>query len=129
MYITDMIVGLAGGLFMLTAFIYFLRLVQTWLLHRTLRDAIQRDSAVAATLIERIDHSDRGQELGGDDRSGMVLIAIGVALIGCALIVDDPSWERYGIGGALFPILVGLALLVRHLWLRHILERGIAAGS
>jgi hypothetical protein len=129
MPVTEMIIGISAGLFMLTGFIYFLRLVQAWLLHRTLRDAIQRDSALAGGLIERLDGSSRGQALGGDDRNGLVLIAIGVAIAGFAMIVNEPEWLRYGIGASLFPILVGGALLARHIWLRRVLERGIAAGS
>ena len=52
-----------------------------------------------------------------------------LALLGLALVVDDPEWVRYGIGGSLFPLLVGLALLARHFWLSRVLEREIAAGA
>jgi hypothetical protein len=118
---------------MLTGFIYFLKLIQAWMLHRTLRDAIKRDSAIAADLVERIDRSDwpdgGRQRLGSDDRNGLVLIAIGFAVLGYALVVDDPGWVRHAIGGSLFPVLVGLALLARHFWLSRVLEREIAAGA
>jgi hypothetical protein len=130
MPVTEMIVGISGGLFLLVAFVYLLRLVQAWLLHRTLRDAIARDSALAEGLVERIDGRDRSnQQMQGDDRNGLVLIAIGLALAGFALIVNEPEWQRYGLGGALFPGLVGLALLARHVWLRRTLERDLAAGA
>lgn len=130
MPVTEMIVGLSAGLFMLTGFVYFLRLIQAWMLHRSLRDAIAKDSALAGGLVERIDGRERGgQELRGDDRNGLVLIAIGVALAGFALIVNDHEWLRYGLGGALFPTLVGAALVGRHVWLARALERDIAAGS
>src|SRR5687768_18052088 len=70
---------------MLTGFIYFLKLIQAWMLHRTLRDAIKRDSAIAGDLVERIDRSDwpdgGRQRLGSDDRNGLVLIAIGFAIL------------------------------------------------
>jgi hypothetical protein len=127
MPVTEMIVGIAGGLFLLTAFLYFLRLVQAWLLHRTLRDAISRDSALAEGLLDRIAHSNSSEEqLSGDDRNGLVLIALGLAIAGFALIVNDPEWQRHGLGAALFPLLVGTALLGRHLWLRRIRGRDVA---
>jgi hypothetical protein len=122
-----MITGMSAGLFLLTGFIYFLRLIQAWLLHRTLRESIKSGSATAESLVERIDGRERGgQELRGDDRNGLVLIAVGVALVGFALVVNDPEWVRYGIGAALFPLLVGIALVVRHVWLRRSLERKLA---
>ena len=58
-----------------------------------------------------------------------MLIAIGVAIAGFALIVNEPEWLRYGIGASLFPALVGGALLARHIWLRRTLERDVAAAS
>ena len=130
MPVTEMITGISAGLIMLTAFVFFLRLIQAWMLHRTLNKAIQSGSSLAPALVERLDGRNPGsEELRGDDRNGLVLIAIGVALAGCALIVNDPQWLRYGIGGALFPTLVGIALVARHVWLRRTLERDVAAGS
>jgi hypothetical protein len=131
MAVTEMISMVAVALFMLTAFVFFLKMIQAWMLHRTLRDAIKRDSATAAGLVDKIDRSggDDVQRLGGDDRNGLVLIAIGLALLGFALVVDDPEWLRYGLGASLFPMLVGFALVGRHLWLRKVLERDLAAGS
>ena len=120
-------IGIIGvALCMLTGFIYFLKLIQAWLLHRTLRNAIERDSALAPSLVELVDGSD-GQRLGGDDRNGLVLLAMGLALFGFSLVVNDGEWLRYGIGASLFPLLVGLALLGRHFWLRKVLERDLAA--
>ena len=58
MYITDMITGISAGLLMLTGFVYFLRLIQAWMMHRTLRDAINRDSPMAGTLVDRIGSGD-----------------------------------------------------------------------
>jgi hypothetical protein len=117
--------------FFLTGFIFFLKLIQAWMLHRTLRDAIKRDSPLASGLIDKIDNTDSrdGQRLGGDDRNGLVLIAIGLALLGFSLVVNEVEWLRYGIGASLFPLLVGFALLGRHFWLRKLLERDLAVGS
>jgi hypothetical protein len=130
MPITEMISGLTGGFLMLVAFVYFLRLVQTWFLHLTLRRAIDRDSALAPTLIERIGGGDIGGPpvvSGNDDRTGLILVAAGLALAGFSLVAGDPEWFRYGLGGALFPLLIGGALLVRHYVLRRTAD--LAAGA
>jgi hypothetical protein len=132
MPITEMISGLTGGFMMLVAFVYFLRLVQAWLLHLTLRRAIDRDSKLAPTLVERIGGGDIGAPpvgSGTDDRTGLILVAAGLALGGFSLVVGDPEWVRYGLGGALFPLLVGAALLVRHYVLRRTSGPDLAAGA
>jgi hypothetical protein len=130
MFVTDMIVGISGGLLLLIGFIFFLRLLQAWMLHRTLRDAIQRDSSIAPTLVDRIGRDLSGPRVtrGSDDRTGLVLVALGIALAGFSLIVGDPEGLRYGLGAALFPALVGAALLVRHYLLRRRDEADIAGG-
>ena len=128
--LAEMIAIIGVSLCMLTAFIYFLKLIQAWMLHRTLRDAIKRDSPLAAGLVDKIDSKEEVvQRLGGDDRNGLVLIAIGLALMGFSLVVNELEWLRYGIGASLFPLLVGFALLGRHFWLRKVLERDLAVGS
>lgn len=122
MPVTEMIVGLSAGLFMLTGFIYLLRLLQAWMLHRALRDAIKRDSPMAAHLVDRVGGGDLAGPSPGaanDDRTGLVLIAFGIALAGFALVVGEREWLRYGLGAALFPVLIGAALLARHMVLRR----------
>jgi hypothetical protein len=132
MPMTEMISGITGGFLMLVAFVYFLRLVQAWFLHLTLRRAIDRDSALAPTLIERIGGGDIGAPpvvSGNDDRTGLILVAAGLALAGFSLIVGDRVWVHYGLGGALFPLLIGGALLVRHYVLRRTSGPDLAAGA
>jgi hypothetical protein len=130
MPVTEMLVIIGVTGFILSGFFFFLRLIQAWMLHRTLRDAITRDSAVAESLIDRLERGDQRRfELAGDDRNGLVLLAIGVAIAGFALIVNEPEWLRYQLGAALFPTLVGGALLARHFWLRRHSDRhDVAAG-
>ena len=114
---TEMIVAISVGLFFLVGFVFFLRLIQAWLLHRTLREAISRDSAHAGMIVDRIGRSDLGGprvDPGTDDRTGLILLALGAALAGFSLIAGEIEWLRYGLGAALFPALVGAALLVRH---------------
>lgn len=130
MPVTEMIVGISAGLFMLAAFIFFLRLIQAWLLHRTLREAIGRDSPLAGGLIDRIGQGEwTAPQQSTDDRTGLVLVALGIAIAGFAFIAGEPEWARYVTGAALFPTLVGLALLARHVWLRRAAERDLAAGE
>ena len=98
----------------------------------TLRRAIDRDSALAPILVERIGGGDIGAPpatSGTDDRTGLILVAAGLALGGFSLIVGDSIWVRYGLGGALFPLLICAALLVRHHVLRRASGPDLAAGA
>ena len=132
MPVTEMITMSALGLFMLLAFIYFLRLIQAWLLHRSLREAIRKDSAHAGMLVDRIGRNDLSGPRAGDgsdDRTGLVLIAIALAIAGFSLIANQQDWLRLGLGAALFPTLVGAALLLRHYLLRRAAGPDVAAGA
>lgn len=130
MPVTEMITISSIGLFFLLAFIYFLRLLQAWMLHRSLREAIKKDSAHAGMLVDRIGRGDLSRiEAGTDDRTGMVLVAIGIAIAGFSLIANQQDWLRLGLGAALFPTLVGAALLLRHYLLRRAAEPDVAAGA
>ena len=130
MPVTEMITISAIGLFFLLGFIYFLRLIQAWMLHRSLREAIKKDSAHAGMLVDRIGRGDLNRiEAGTDDRTGLVLVAIGIAVAGFSLIANQQDWLRLGLGAALFPTLVGAALLLRHYLVRRAAEPDVAAGA
>lgn len=130
MPVTETLTIASLGLFMLLAFIYFLRLIQAWMLHRTLRDAIKQDSTHAGMLVDRIGQGDlSGPKAGTDDRTGMILIAVALAIAGFSLIANQQDWLRLGLGAALFPGLVGAALLIRHYLLRRTAEPDVAAGA
>lgn len=60
MPVTEMIVALSVGIFFFLGFVFLMRLLQAWMLHRTLREAISRDSAQAARLAERPSYCARG---------------------------------------------------------------------
>lgn len=125
---TELAAVITAFLCLLAGFIMLVRFFRAWLLHRTLRSAIDRDSAAAPALIERIGALEEGRNpLGNDDRNGMVLIAFGLALVGFGMIGlgNQPDAMRLVASSALFPLLVGAALLVR----RKLLKRELAAAE
>jgi hypothetical protein len=128
MGVMEMLTGVSAGLFLLLGFIYALRLIQAWIMHRTLRDAMSRDSALAETMIARIAER-QGTGAGNDDRTGLVLLALGIAIAAFALLLRDESWSTYCLGGAFFPGFVGAALVLRHHLVRRAAKRDIAGDS
>jgi hypothetical protein len=114
---TEMIVFIAVVTALTLGFIHVVRLAGTAMLHKTVRRVVDRDPARADELIARLGQP---QEAAGDDRLAVILIAVGLAMVGASVIGDDTgTWMRYGIAGALFPLIVGSAL-----WLRlHFIER------
>jgi Na+/proline symporter len=110
---TEMIVMIALFAAVALGVIQLLRLVATAITHRTIRRAIDREPSTAEPLLERLTAPQKAPA--DDDRLAIILIALGLAMIGGSLIADDTgAWMRYAIGGALFPLLIGAAL-----WLRH----------
>lgn len=91
--------------------IHLMRLVSTGILHRTIRKAIDKDAQAAEPLLAQLSAPESGTD---DNRTATLLIAFGVAMVAASLIVGDPNWVHYGIAGAIFPLVIGTAL-----WLRH----------
>jgi hypothetical protein len=89
------------------------RIIQAWMIHRSLRAAMVTDRKLAEDLAGKLDIVGQRAEPRGDDRAGLVLIAIGLATAGYGLILNDAS-IRAMLGAALFPLFVGVALLLRH---------------
>jgi hypothetical protein len=119
---TEMIVMIAAFSAMILALIHVLRLVGTFIVHRTLRKAIEVDPASAGPLLETLE-SPREQR--GDDRLSVLLIAFGIAMVAASLVVGDPTWMHYGVAAALFPLIVGSALALRF----YIINRNRAGVS
>ena len=120
---TEMIVMVA----VITAFtmgaIHLFRLVQAGIAHRTIRRVIDKDPQTAEALILRV--TEPPSSGAGDDRTAVVLIAIGLAMIGASLIAGERGdWTAYGVGGALFPLLIGIALWLRHSAIERARRRG-----
>jgi hypothetical protein len=93
------------------------RLLRTMVLHRTIREAIMRDSAAVPELLKGVEEP--GSGTANDDRAGLVLIALAAALFLFGLIQGDPDDIRNLGGASLFPLFVGIALLIRYRWARQ----------
>jgi hypothetical protein len=117
-----MIVMIAVVSALALSFIHLVRLIGTAILHRTIRQAVDRDPANAETLITRLSAP---PEARGDDRLPTILIALGIALIAASTVINDPGWIHYGIAGALFPLIIGTALWLRLFVLERARRRGI----
>jgi|GEM_PF-1885444 len=90
------------------------RLVRASMQHRTIREAISRDSASVPALLGGLDQDQQQQPSGtNDERSGFVLVALGVAIFLYSAVQGDNELIRTVGGAAAFPILVGAALLLR----------------
>ena len=109
---TEMVVTIAIAAAFALTFIHLLRLLAAMVMHRTIRRAIDRDPVAAEPLLSRL--STVEPEKSSDDRTGILLIAFGVALASASLVIGETSWMRYGVAGALFPLIIGAAM-----WLRH----------
>ncbi len=102
-------------------FFLLARLLHAWMLHRSIRRALEAKSDAVGPLIEKLNkpyehlswQSGKETVSGGDDRNALVLLAIGLAMAGFGLIQGQEQLIRISVGAALFPIFVGIALLVR----------------
>ena len=89
------------------------RLIRAGMQHKTIREAISRDNQSVPDLLASIDRDEVQTTGTNDDRTAFVLIAIGIAVFLFGLIQGDPEDLRNMGGAALFPTLVGAALLIR----------------
>jgi len=88
------------------------RLWRTAMLHKTIREAIIRDNPAAAELVAGIGDEQTPAST-NDDRTGLVLIAIGLALLLFSALQNSQDALRQMGGASVFPIFVGIALLIR----------------
>lgn len=94
------------------------RLIRNFSLQRTVRDAIIKDSPGLSELIERMDEG-RGRTTLGDERAGLVLIALAAALAIYGAIAAPADDVTNVVGLAMFPGFVGIALFGWALWVRR----------
>jgi hypothetical protein len=113
-------VDLAITFALVTGFAIFIiqvgRILRSYAMHRTIREALSRDSALTPDLLDRIEQDRRISF--GDGRIGIVLVAIAAAIIVFGLIEGDSSGIRETFEIAIFPLFVGAALLGRLWYLR-----------
>jgi hypothetical protein len=106
---------------LIVGFFLLARLLHAWMLHRSIRRALEAKSDAVSPLIDKLNKpyehigSQGGKETvsAGDDRNALVLLAIGLAMAGFGLIQGHEQLIRVSAGAALFPAFVGIALLVR----------------
>ena len=88
------------------------RMIRAFALHRTVRQAIDKNSDLPPDLLARIEEQ---QPAGAtDDRTGLVLIALALAIFGFGLIQGDHDDIQRMASIALFPLFVGAVLFGRH---------------
>jgi hypothetical protein len=92
------------------------RLIQSMMLHRTVRDALSRDGSLSTELLERI--GEPKPMSGGDDRIGLILIALGAAMIAFGLLQGDAEVRQNVASASVFPLFVGAVLFGRHMLVR-----------
>ncbi|HMG46057.1 MAG TPA: hypothetical protein VK614_01165 [Allosphingosinicella sp.] len=93
------------------------RLWRASMLHKTIREAISRDNPAVTELVAGVEEEQKPAGA-NDDRTALVLIALGLALLlFSALQNSDDALRQMG-GASAFPIFVGLALLVRQYLVR-----------
>jgi hypothetical protein len=120
--VSDQFFSLLENITMVALFVvgFFLlaRLLHAWMLHRSIRRALEAKSDAVSPLIDKLNKpyehlSGQSTDAPGDDRNALVLIAIGLAMAGFGVIQGHEDLIRVAVGAALFPTFVGIALLVR----------------
>jgi len=120
----DIIISIAIAVAVVLIFNQLGRVIRTMILHRTIRKGMIHNSTLTPELLDRIETTK--PETGfGDDRIGLVLLAIGLAILGFGVIQGDAEDIRNTAGVALFPLFVGAVLLGRHIFL----ARRAASGA
>lgn len=107
---------------LVTAFVagQIFRTLRTYSVQKTLREAITRGIPITP---EMLIEAEKPAEPGANDlRNGMVLIALALA-IACFSLIEGGNSIKETMGIALFPLFVGIALLLR---LRLLRRRGDA---
>lgn len=88
-----------------------LRTIRTFAVQKTIREAVSRGTPVSPDLFA---DAERSTPPGANDlRIGMVLIAIALAIAGFGMLQGTTEAVRGTAGIALFPLFVGIALLLR----------------
>lgn len=88
-----------------------LKTLRTYMTQKTLREVVKSGTPVPPEMLLE---PERSSEAGANDlRNGMVLIALALAIAGFGLLQNSQDAIRGTAGVALFPLFVGIALLLR----------------
>ncbi|MFL6844140.1 MAG: hypothetical protein ACJ8ER_04590 [Allosphingosinicella sp.] len=99
------------------------RVLRAMMLHRTIRKGMIHGSAITPELLAKIEEQKPAGGF-GDDRIGLVLMALAAAIIGFAALSAPADDFKDIIGVSLFPLFVGAVLFGRHWYNRR---RGLDA--
>jgi len=111
----DIIMMIATAIAFVIVFQQLFRLIRALSAQKTIRQALTRGTELTPELLDRIDERTTSSPSGGDDRTGLVLVAIGLAMLVYGAIQGDPDDVRNMAGIAMFPLFVGAVLAGRHL--------------
>jgi hypothetical protein len=92
------------------------RVLRAMMLHRTVREALTRESNLTPELLDKIEEQRPARGI-GDDRIGLVLLALGLATIAFAVIQGSTDTMHNLTAISTFPLFVGAVLLGRHIFL------------
>ncbi len=119
---TEMIAFVAAVAALALGFIALLRLLATIVTHKTIRQVVEADPSHAGTRLAQLTERKEGP---GDDRLGIILLAVGFAVLGASFTAGSTGgWTDYGVGASLFPLLTGAALCLRHFIITRAQRRG-----
>lgn len=96
---------------------HIVRLWRTAIHHKTIREAISRNSESVAPMIAQ--GLEPPAPTYNDGRNGLLLVTLALALFTFALIQGDADDIKNLSGAAVFPGFAGLALLGRAWWMRN----------
>jgi peptidoglycan/LPS O-acetylase OafA/YrhL len=110
---TEVVAFVAVIAAVILGFISLIRLIGLWIVHRTIRNAVDRNPEMVEPMLAQV-FAPKGSD--GDQRLSVILLAVGIAMIAASVIIGA-SWMHYAVAAACFPLIVGTAL-----WLRLILN-------
>src|SRR5215213_8913281 len=109
----DIIITIAAATAIVLIVNQFGRILRAMMLHRTIRKAMVHGSALTPELLDKIE-GQKPASGGGDDRIGLVLMALSSAILGFAALSSSADDFLDFVGVALFPMFVGAVLFGRH---------------
>ena len=106
----ELLLGFAAAGMFIAAF-HFIRLRHDTQDHKTLQEAIRADSPIVPELFDQLRDRPRRRS----QTTGMVLIALAIAIVGAGLIQGGEQNIRSAAAAALFPALLGAVVYWRSL--------------